>query len=100
MRQAVEQPDMDGVLLHRTLDLHTLALACSLAGRLAMPARGWTADGIFEACGLGPEPKPHTALTGARMTASALRVMSALLANDDDDDDDPSSATRLGEGQK
>ncbi len=64
---------------HRTLELGSLAQACELAGAFATPPRGWSADAIFEACGLGPEPKPHSALTGARMSAEALRKMTDIL---------------------
>lgn len=80
IRPSPSQPEFDTVIHHRTLDLHTLAVACTLAGIFAMPERGWSADRIFEACGLGAEPKPHGPLTGAQMSAKALRYMARKMA--------------------
>jgi hypothetical protein len=68
--------DFDKLIGHRTIDLHSLALACETARVFPeAPERGWTADAVFQACGLDAEPKPHMAITGAAMTAHALRVM-------------------------
>ena len=80
IRTSPSQPDMDGAILHRSVDLHTMALACTLAGIFTMPEKGWSADRVFEACGLGVEPKPHGPLTGALMSAEALRFMARKLA--------------------
>jgi len=73
------QPDFSEVVAVRTRDLGTLAMACELVGIFSPPPWGWNADAIFAACGLGAEPKPHSAITGARMTAAALRFMAAAL---------------------
>lgn len=73
------QPDFDAVVAHRTRDLGTLAMACELVGIFRPPQWGWNADAIFEACGLGREPKPHSAITGARMSNRALWFMAKAL---------------------
>ena len=70
---------MEAWVKSRTLDLGTVAAACELAGIFPPPGNGWSADAIFEACGLGPEPRPHNARTGARKTMTALRHMATAL---------------------
>ena len=65
------------LISHRTIDIHALA-----AG--AMLARGnkidkLYTDGIYALLAMPAEPKPHTALTGARMEAEALRLLVALI---------------------
>lgn len=57
---------------HRTIDLHTLAIAHALRIGALVPAKGFHTDAIFDLLGMEPEPKPHVALVGARMIASAL----------------------------
>lgn len=52
---------------HRSLDLHSTAYA-KLNKSLSL-------DGILETVGLSPEPKPHNALTGARLEAAAFRLL-------------------------
>lgn len=52
---------------HRSLDLHSVAYA-KLGQSLSL-------DGILKALGLAPEPKPHNALTGARLERDALKLL-------------------------
>lgn len=61
---------------HRTLDLHSLALAWALVNRpAAVTAEGFKTDDVYRLLGLPPEPHPHNALTGARMEMDAFRVL-------------------------
>jgi DNA polymerase III epsilon subunit-like protein len=65
------------LISHRTIDIHALA-----AG--AMLARGnridkLYTDGIYALLAMPAEPKPHSALTGARMEAQVLRALVALI---------------------
>lgn len=55
---------------HRTIDLHTLAVV--EARRRGLGIAGLKTDGIYEMLGMEAEPKPHSALTGARMEAEAI----------------------------
>lgn len=50
---------------YRSVDLHSIAYD-RLGESLSL-------DGILKAVGLDPEPKPHNALTGARLEAEAFR---------------------------
>lgn len=52
---------------HRSVDLHSVAYA-KLGQSLGL-------DGILKAVGLAPEPKPHHALTGARLEHEAFKVL-------------------------
>lgn len=52
---------------HRSVDLHSVAFA-QLGKSLSL-------DGILEAVGLEPEPKPHSAITGARLETKAFRLL-------------------------
>lgn len=63
-------------LTHRTLDLHSLVLAWAMMHRPeALLAEGFKTDDLYPLLGLPREPKPHNALTGARMEAEAFRVI-------------------------
>lgn len=52
---------------HRSVDLHSVAFA-KLGKSLSL-------DGILQAVGLTPEPKPHNALTGARLERDAFKLL-------------------------
>jgi DNA polymerase-3 subunit epsilon len=54
---------------HRSVDLHSVAYA-KLGKSLSL-------DGILQALGLTPEPKPHNALTGARLERDAFKLLLA-----------------------
>lgn len=54
---------------YRSVDLHSVAFA-KLGKSLSL-------DGILTAVGLSPEPKPHNALTGARLERDAFRRLLA-----------------------
>lgn len=61
---------------HRTLDLHSLALAWALVYRpVALTAEGFKTDDVYRLLGLPEEPRPHNALTGARMETEAFKVI-------------------------
>ena len=66
---------------HRTLDLHSLALAYAVRRGVSLPERGFHTDAIYEMLGLPPEPKPHAAITGARREFDAFqRIFTELRA--------------------
>lgn len=50
---------------HRSVDLHSVSYA--------VLGKSLSLDGILEAVGLLPEPKPHNALTGARLERDAFK---------------------------
>lgn len=50
---------------HRTIDMHTLAYQKF--------GKSLTSDQIYEALGMQSEPKPHIAITGAKMESEAFR---------------------------
>ncbi len=54
---------------YRSVDLHSVAFA-KLGKSLSL-------DGILQAVGLEPEPKPHNALTGARLEREAFKRLLA-----------------------
>jgi DNA polymerase III epsilon subunit-like protein len=52
---------------HRTLDLHSVAYA--------KYRKSLNLDGILAEVGLEPEPKPHNALTGAKLEYLAFKIL-------------------------
>jgi DNA polymerase III epsilon subunit-like protein len=50
---------------HRSVDLHSIAFAKF--------GKSLSLDGVLKAVGLEPEPKPHNALTGARLERDAFK---------------------------
>jgi DNA polymerase III epsilon subunit-like protein len=63
-------------LTHRTVDLHSLVLGWAIVHRpQALLAEGFKTDDLYPLLDLPREPKPHHALTGARMEAEAFRVI-------------------------
>lgn len=70
-----------GLVSHRTLDLHTLAVCHfwrNLAYEPQMFPRGLDSlrtDAIYGLLGLPPETRPHRALEGARREAEAFRLL-------------------------
>lgn len=59
-------------LCHRTVDMHALAVGHAAREGLAVPARGFATDEIYELLGMAAEPRPHHALTGAKAEAIAI----------------------------
>jgi len=60
---------------HRTLDMHSLAVA-ELIRRNAVADVDWLhTDGIYELLGMSPEPRPHRAAEGVRREAAAIRKL-------------------------
>lgn len=55
------------VFSRRSVDLHSVAYAAT--------GKSLGLDDILRACGLRPEPKPHHALTGAKLERDAFRVL-------------------------
>ncbi len=52
---------------HRSVDLHSLYYGKS--------GKSLSLDGILQALGLSPEPKPHNALNGARLERDAFKLL-------------------------
>jgi DNA polymerase III epsilon subunit-like protein len=67
----------DERISHRTIDLHAIMAAVTLA-KGGDISKLYT-DRIYEVLGMEAEPTPHRALTGARMEAEALRRAVAML---------------------
>ena len=59
-----------GLIAHRTLDMHSLAVAKMLS--YGADPDSLNTDAIYEILGQPPEAKPHRALEGARREAAAL----------------------------
>ncbi|MDR1281439.1 MAG: 3'-5' exonuclease [Opitutaceae bacterium] len=64
---------------HRTLDMHSVAVAWAVRHGVPVPARGFYTDAIYGVLGFPPEAKPHRAIEGARREAEALRVLLGLV---------------------
>lgn len=62
---------------HRTLDLHSLAFVAARQWDPAWDLANLHTDKIYWLLGMQPEPKPHRALTGARMEAEAFALLLA-----------------------
>jgi len=76
LKNSAQRFGIDWMPSYRTIDLHSLCYTHYLRRGLKPPMKdGRTdlnADKIFEYTGLPKEPKPHNALTGAKMEAEAL----------------------------
>jgi DNA polymerase III epsilon subunit-like protein len=59
----------------RTSDLHTLALVYACKSKIEIPETGFYTDAIYKMLGMAPEPRPHNALTGARMEDKAFHKL-------------------------
>lgn len=68
------------LISHRTIDMHALAAGIALSKGCDV-SRIHT-DAIYKMLGMAEEPKPHSALTGARMEAEALRGLVALIGKE------------------
>jgi DNA polymerase III epsilon subunit-like protein len=77
---------------HRTLDMHSVAVAWAVRHGVPVPERGFYTDAIYELLGLPPEARPHRAIEGARREAEAFRVLLGL-------GDGAVDSARNGEGQ-
>jgi len=60
------------VFNHRTIDLHSVAYASFKKRDLPFEAGKLYTDQIYKILGMPDEPKPHNALTGAKMEAEAF----------------------------
>ena len=76
LNAAAERYGISLGLGHRSIDLHTLAYSHHLKRKLVPPSRNGrtdlNTDKILVYVGLPEEPKPHHALTGAKMEAEAF----------------------------
>lgn len=67
---------------HRTLDMHSLAIAHALRHGLMVPPSGYTSSQIYGLVGMDPETSPHRALVGARYEVRAMRRLLDLAKTD------------------
>ncbi len=76
LRVAAEKEGLDLQLGYRTIDLHTLCYAHHLQRKIIPPIKNnrtnINTDVVLVYVGLPEEPKPHHALTGAKMEAEAF----------------------------
>lgn len=70
----------DFPIKHRVFDLHSLAVEFAIKAGEIVPSRGFYTDEIYALLDMPEEPKPHSAITGARMECDALHK---LLGHDD-----------------
>lgn len=66
---------LGGWICHRSLDLHSLAVAYAVRRGIAVPPRGFATDQIYKLIGMEPEPRPHHALVGALTEAQAFALL-------------------------
>jgi len=64
-------PYLEWIFSRRVIDLHSLCYAHHMKRKIQLPEKVIT-DTIFKYVGLPDEPKPHNALTGAKMEAEAF----------------------------
>lgn len=73
---AAQRTGQDGALrarlAHRTLDLHTVAWIFARDAWDEVDRGRLHTDAIYWLLGIAPEPRPHRAITGARMEAAAF----------------------------
>jgi DNA polymerase-3 subunit epsilon len=76
LKISAQKHEIEWTLGHRTIDLHSLCYTHLIKRGLKPPTENGRSalnlDKILEYVGLPPEPKPHNALTGAKMEAEAL----------------------------
>lgn len=77
LRAVAERSDqggrLRGLFAHRTLDMHSLAVARCLS--LRIDPLDLNTDAIYAMLGQAPEAKPHRAIEGARREASAILAL-------------------------
>ena len=76
LRDSIEKYKINYLIGHRTIDLHSICYHHYLKKEFRPPIRDsrtdLNLDGILKYSGLPEEPKPHHALTGAKMEAEAF----------------------------
>ena len=76
LRNSIEEYKINYRIGHRTIDLHSICYHHYLKKEFRPPIRDsrtdLNLDGILKYSGLPEEPKPHHALTGAKMEAEAF----------------------------
>lgn len=76
LKTSAERYGIDWTLGYRSIDLHSLCYTHYLSRNLIPPMKdkrtNLNTDAIFKYVGLPAEPKPHNALTGAKMEAEAF----------------------------
>jgi DNA polymerase III epsilon subunit-like protein len=77
LKISAQKYEIEWTLGHRTIDLHSLCYTHLLKRGLKPPTENGRSalnlDKILEYVGLPPEPKPHNALTGAKMEANEFK---------------------------
>lgn len=73
LKAAYATAGLDWPFHHRSVDIHSINFAIHRAFGVEMPENGLNLDKTLESVGLEPEPKPHNALTGAKLEAIALK---------------------------
>ncbi|MCL4403466.1 MAG: 3'-5' exonuclease [Candidatus Marsarchaeota archaeon] len=76
LKSAARRYGTDLNIGNRIVDMHTLAYSDMLSNGIAIPLKdnrtAITSDIVYAYVGLKSEPKPHNALTGAKMEAEAI----------------------------
>jgi DNA polymerase III epsilon subunit-like protein len=80
LRAAWKKSPFQFPFAHRTLDMHSLALArlVSERGAVTESVFGLKTDAIYEMLEMEPEPKPHSAINGVRMERLAFLKLLGL----------------------
>jgi DNA polymerase-3 subunit epsilon len=63
----------------RAIDQHSLAYWWALQRGIDMTAGEFGTDTIYRALGFEPEPRPHTAIQGARLEMAVFRALAAAI---------------------
>ena len=76
VNESLRRSGIEARFAHRTIDSHSLAFASFLKSGIDIPLKNnhtdINLDAVLVHAGLPEEPKPHNALTGARMEAEAF----------------------------
>jgi len=76
IKEASEKFSLQLPFFYRCVDLHSLAYSFFMKNNLEIPIKNssshLTSEIIFNYVGLGSEPNPHNALTGAKMAAESI----------------------------
>lgn len=76
LKESAEKAGIKWDFAYRTVDLHSICFSHYLSREVGVPMKnshtGITSDKTYEYVGLPDEPKPHNALTGAKMESEAF----------------------------
>lgn len=79
LKAGVKRAGLGRYIPHRTLDLHSLAVAQAVISGVPVPLRGFYTDEVYALLGLPPEPTPHRAITGAQRETEAFKILLHLV---------------------